>query len=53
VLGIRIFEAASIAQLIQVELLQHRFAASNLRRRLCQIPKSRIHFDIKKSSEKN
>jgi hypothetical protein len=35
---IRIFDAASIAQLIQVELLQHRFAASNLRRWLCQIP---------------
>ena len=28
---IRIFEAASIVQLIQVELLRRRFAASNLR----------------------
>ena len=35
---IRIFEAASIVQLIQVELLQRRISASNLRRRLCQIP---------------
>ena len=35
---IRIFEAVSIVQLIQVELLRQRFAASNLRRRLCQIP---------------
>ncbi|HEX4840222.1 MAG TPA: hypothetical protein VFU89_07265 [Rhabdochlamydiaceae bacterium] len=37
---IRTFEAASIAQLIQVELLQRRFTASNLRRRHCQIPNS-------------
>jgi hypothetical protein len=37
---IRIFEAASIAQLVQVELLQRRFAASNLRRRHCQNPNS-------------
>lgn len=35
---IPIFEAACIAQLIQVELLQRRFAASNLWRRLSQIP---------------
>ncbi len=35
---IHIFETACIAQLIQVELLRHRFTVSNPRRRLCQIP---------------
>lgn len=35
---IRIFGAASIAQPIQVELLQRCFTAPNLQRRLCQIP---------------
>jgi hypothetical protein len=36
--GIHIFETACIAQLIQVGLLRHRSAVSNLWRRLCQIP---------------